>query len=226
MRLKKPKKNESGFSIMELVIVLGVVAILTVMATLSFSTEKLYEADTQALTFIDIFQEARQRSLSQRTTMRVEINRTDQVINIIDEGRNALSSADDQVIKTSRFIGTGGVFIGSTASNQSGSPAELSPTPAITFSSSVHPLSSGDSVSTLRFLRNGTVTNAGTDAIGTGSVPTGATIFIWSKYANDTSTNPTTGQMFRAVTVLSSSGLTRLWKCTTENGSCSTWKKY
>jgi Tfp pilus assembly protein FimT len=222
--MQKNKQNESGFSVVELVIVMTVVVILSVMATMALRSPKLFEADTQALVISDTFQEARQRSLSQRTTMRVEINNTRQQIRIIDEGRLPLDTSDDRVIKTTNYMGNG-VYIGTQATNQTGSPSELSPTPAIAFTNSVHPLSSGNSVATLRFLRNGTVTNAGNDAIGTGSVPTGATIYVWSKYPNDTSTNPTNGQIFRAVTVLSSSGLTRIWKCTATTGSCSNWTK-
>lgn len=221
--MRKITNKEAGYSALELVIVVTFIGILSVMATLSMSTVEVNKADHQALNLIDVVQEARQRSLSQRTTMRVEINSTDRVIQIINEG-DPLTASDDQVIKTVGLV-EGGVFVGTTPSNLSAAPTELSPTPAVAFATSVHPLSSGDSVATLRFLRNGTVTNAGNDAIGTGAVPTGATVYVWSKYPDDTTANPSTGQIFRAVTVLASSGLTRLWKCPTDNGYCSTWKK-
>lgn len=222
--MNNKNNSELGFSIVELVVVLAVITVLSVIALMSFTTEKLYQADTQAINLVDIFQEARQRSLAQRTTMRVEINQTDRVIEIIDEGRLGDDTSDDVVIKTSQFVGTGDVFVGSVPDNQNSNPAELSPTPIVAFQNSVHPHSSGDSVVTLRFTRSGTVENAGDDALGTNAVPTGATIFVWSKYPEDNSANPTTGQMFRAVTVLASSGLTRMWKCGNENGSCNTWQ--
>lgn len=215
--------SEAGFSALELIIVLVFVGILSVMATISFNSTEIEKADAQASAVIDVLQEARQRALGQRTTMRVEINLTDRVVQIINEN-NPGNANDDQVIKTNGFV-EGGVFFGTGATNVSGSPTELSPTPNVVFATSVHPLSTGDNVATLRFQRDGTVTNAGTDAIGTGAVPTGATIHVWSKYTDDTSANPTNGQIFRAITVLASSGLTRLWECPKTSGSCSNWKK-
>ncbi len=218
---KRNQRHERGFSLLELIVVMGIVIVLSLIALLSVSTARLFKADAQASALTDILQEARQGALSRRRTMRVEINATDKVIRLLNEA-SAGNASDDVVVKTINFLGKG-VFIGTKPTNLSGSPSEASPTPDITFSTSVHPLSSGDSVATLRFLRNGRVTDAGTDAIGTGSIPTGATIFIWSKHTSDTSANPTIGQVFRSITVLGSSGLIRMWKCPNVDGQCSTW---
>ncbi len=222
-KIIKVRESEKGFSIAEMVIVMTIIAILSVVAIMSFSTQKMYEADSQTLLIIDFFQEARQRSLSQRATMRVEINATLQMIRLIDE-KNGTTANDDAVIKQSRFMGNG-VYIGSKPSNVTNQPTELSPVPVTPFASSNHPLSSGNSVIVLRFQRNGTVVNAGSSAIGTGAVPTGSTIYVWSKYVSDNSTNPTTAQVMRGITVLASSGSTKMWKCLFTNGTCSNWTK-
>jgi hypothetical protein len=193
------------------------------MAVMTVSSTTRSTAETQALQLADMYQEARQRALSQRTTFRVEINATKRVIRLIDE-KIAGYPADDQVVKFTNFHGDG-VFIGSAPSNAATGPTELSPVPAITFTTSTHPLSTGDSVATLRFIRNGTVTNAGTNAAGAGAIVTGATINVWSKNPNDNSTTPTVGQVIRAVTVLGSTGLTRMWKCNLSGSSCTAWTK-
>ncbi|MEZ5425458.1 MAG: hypothetical protein R2747_04255 [Pyrinomonadaceae bacterium] len=190
---------------------------------MTFSSSKSGAAETQALQISDLFQEARQRALSQRTTHRVEINATKRVIRLIDE-LGPGDASDDKVIKFVNYSNDG-VYIGSLPSNASGSPTELSPVPVATFASSTHPLSAGDFVATFRFIRNGTVTNAGTNGWGSGAVVTGATVYVWSKYPNDGSANPSVGNTIRAVTVLGSTGLTRMWKCNLSGTSCSNWTK-
>lgn len=83
-----------GFSMVELLIVLTVITILLGISLFYLSAhERLYRPDEEALKIIDVFQEARQRSLTQRETMRVEIDLTDNVVRLIDE--NQPSTADD-----------------------------------------------------------------------------------------------------------------------------------
>ncbi len=217
------RKSEMGFSIAELVIVITIIAIISTIAIMTLSTPKMHEAESQTLQIIDFFQEARQRSLSQRTTMRVEINATLRMIRLIDEKESG-NAADDVVIKSSRFMDNG-VYIGSKPANVTNTPVELSPVPVTAYATSTHPLSSGNSVIVLRFQRNGTVVNAGTNAVGAGATPTGSTIYVWSKYANDSSTTPNKAQVMRAITVLASSGSTRMWKCLFSNEACSAWTK-
>ncbi len=217
------KESEKGFSIAEMVIVMTIIAILSVVAIMSFANQKMYEAETQTLYLIDFFQEARQRALSERVTMRVEINDSTKSIRLINEKDSTISS-DDVLIKTSRFMEEG-VFIGTLPANVSGTPTELSPVPVTAWTSSNHPLSSGQNVLVLRFKKNGTVENAGTNAVGANATPTGSTIYVWSKFMNDTSTTPTQAQVMRATTVLASSGSARMWKCLFEDGSCSNWTR-
>ena len=212
---------EKGHSLVELVIVLSVVSILSLLALMSFGSERIFKADQQSYELADVLQEARQRALSQRKTMRVEINESQKEIRLINE-QSSSSAADDVVVRTLRYQ-ENGVFIGNKPTNLTGAPSELAPIPDISFGTSIYPTSSGNKVATLRFLRNGRVTDAGIDAIGSGAITSGDTIFVWSKHINDTSGNPTDGQVFRAITVMGSSGLTRIWKCPLVNGACSDW---
>lgn len=214
---------ERGFSVIELIVVFGIIAVISVMAVFTFSSTTRSSAENQALQLTDICHEARQRALSQRTTFRVQINATRKSILLIDENTPA-TDTDDILIRTIPFS-SNGVFIGTNPSNISGAPTELSPVPAITFAPTNYYWTPSDNVATMRFLRNGTVTNGGTNGVGAGAIVTGATITIWSKYAKDTSATPTVGQFIRAVTVLGGSGLTRMWKCDLSGSSCSTWTK-
>lgn len=214
-------KSAAGFSIVELLMVIVLIAILSSIAFMSFSSTKLYDADRQALQITDLLQEARQRSLSQRNTLRVEINSTKNSVRLIDEIKSG-DASDDVVLKTSFFLNEG-VYVGTTPSNLSAGPTESSPVLPISYNTSTHPLSTSDQVAVIRF-RKGNAQNAGTDAIGTNSIPTGATVYVWSKHPTDNSTNPTVGNIIRAITVIGSSGSTRLWKCEIDAGDCSQWK--
>ena len=214
-------KSAEGFSIAELMVVITILVIVALFSFMSLGSEKLYDTDKQALKIVDLLQEAKQRSLSQRNTMRVEINTTKKSVRLIDE-RVLGDASDDREIKSISYS-ENNVYIGTVPSNMTDTPTELTPVSPITFTTSNHPLSNGDNVATMRFLRNGTVTNAGSDAIGTGAVPTGVTIHVWSKFPNDTSATPTNAQIFRAITVLGTRGSTRIWKCMTTNGACTEW---
>ncbi|MCW5958669.1 MAG: hypothetical protein KIS76_00815 [Pyrinomonadaceae bacterium] len=217
------RNSEAGFLIAEMVVVVTIIAVVSIIAVMSFSTQKMYEAESQTLQIIDFYQEARQRSLSQRVTMRVEINATKRAVRLIDE-KVPGDASDDEVIKTTAFMDQG-VFIGSKPSNVSNAPTELSPVPESAFTTSNHPLSNGDSVFSLRFQRNGTVHNAGTNGAGANSVPTGATIYVWSKHVNDNTATPVNAQVMRGITVLASSGSSKMWKCLFDGATCSSWTK-
>lgn len=217
---KTGNKSAAGFSIIELLVIVALIGILSAIAFMSFSASKLYEADRQALQITDLLQEARQRSLSQRNSLRVEINSTNNSIRLIDEMKPG-DASDDFVIRTLFFLHEG-VFVGTAPANLSAGPTESTPVLPISYSTSTHPLSIGEKVAVIRF-RKGNAQNAGTDAIGTNSIPTGATVYIWSKDPNDNSVNPTVGNIIRAITIIGSSGSSRLWKCTIDAGDCSQW---
>lgn len=239
MKLINPvSQSERGVSIVEILVVVIIIGILSSITAMSLLAPKKYNAENQTFILVDLMREAQQRALSQKKTMRVEINSTDRVINLIDENEPADADNDgvndtpiasnDQIIKTATFIESNNVstvFIGVVPANMTTSPTELSPVLPIAFSNSLHPLSLSDRVATMRFKSNGMVHNAGNDAVGTGSTPTGATIYVWSKKDSDNSANPTDADILRALTVLGSSGSTKYWKCGVVNNQCTTWTK-
>lgn len=216
-------QSQRGVSMIEMVVVLVIIGIMSAIVGSALIAPKLYAAEDQTLKLIDLMREAQQRSFTQKTTMRVEINATRRAIRLIDE-KAAANASDDTVINTVPYV-SNDVFLGVTPGNMTATPTETVPILPVTLSNSTHPLSLGNQVVTMRFRSNGTVENAGNDAIGTGAIPTGATVYVWTKRTSDTSPTPTVANVLRAATVFGSSGLTRLWKCGIVNNQCTTWTK-
>lgn len=216
--------SQQGFSVVELIIVLLVISILSVLTLMAFKGEKKFLADSEAYLILDFLNEARQRALTQHETMRVEFNKTNNTVRLISE--NAAGDAtDDQIVKTLTLQHPNYVVMDHAPSNLAGTPTDSAPVPALTFSTSVHPLSLNNQVATLRFLRNGNVVNAGSNAIGTNASMTGATIYVWMPEYSNSGTPLQSGNVIRAITVLGSTGSTRYWRCGLENGQCSDWKQ-
>lgn len=222
---QKEKKNEAGqggFSLIELIIVVLVISILSILSVLSFKAEKKYLADQQAYEIIDLLSEARQRSLTQQQTIRVEINQTRNSIRLIAENEPG-DAADDKELKSVKLQERSRVVVGVTPKNVYKSPAEMSPTPVLSFKKSVHPLSAEDTVATLRFVRTGKVVDAGSNAVGDNSVMNGATIYVWSPHYSPANEPLETGSLIRAVTVQGTSGISGFWKCSATGARCETW---
>ena len=201
-------KSEAGFSVAELMIVLVIISILTGITGYYLNQHRVaYKPDDQALQIVDIFQEARQRSLTQRETLRVEIDIVDNVVRLIDENTPATAD-DDRMIKQMTLAHANEVTIEQRPAEIFDNPLESLPVPSADFRPSIYPPSTPHRVCTLRFLSNGTVVNAGNSPTGTGSVPTGATIHIWSpnKY------QPTESEIARAITITGTTGSVRMWE--------------
>lgn len=207
MKLNKSQK-QAGFSIAELIVVLGLSLVMTTVSLYYlYSHQKLYKPDEQAALFIDMLQEARQRALTQKATMRVELDVTDSVARLIDEG-DATISTDDKIIRSFNLKSFEEVKIETRPNNVTVNPTESSPVPIITFvNSSIHPISLNHKVATLRFKKDGTVTDAGTTALGGGSNVTGATVFVWQPEK----TNANNSTITRAITIIGTTGAIRLW---------------
>ena len=216
----KKSFGEKGFSIVELIIVLS---IATIMATFSIfylsGHQKLYKPDEQSLKLIDLMQEARQRSLTQRETMRIEIDVNDSVARLIDENTPSAASDDVKIREVILFPGEL-VKINSQPPDINTLPNESMSVPAAQFSPSVYPNSVTHSVCTFRFLRNGTVVNAGTNAIGDNSTLTSATLFIWSPTQNDSNVS----EIARAITIVGATGSIRLWEYNPTSPETNKWQ--
>ncbi len=209
-----------GFSIVELLIVLTVMTILTGISLFFLSGhQRLFRPDEETLKMIDIFQEARQRSLTQRETIRVEIDLTDSMIRLIDENQPNTPS-DDRVIRSSVLLPQSDVKLNSRPPDISTNPVEIMPVPIAQFKPSIYPPSLSHNVCTLRFLRNGTVVNEGTDSIGSGAISSGLTIFIWSPKKD----NANESEIARAITVIGATGSVRVWEYNRSLTDANKWK--
>jgi prepilin-type N-terminal cleavage/methylation domain-containing protein len=209
-----------GFSLVELLIVLTVITILLGISMFYLSGhERLLRPDEQALKIIDVFQEARQRSLTQRETMRVEIDLTDNLVRLIDE--NLPNTADDdRLVKSVVLIPQAEVKLNSRPPDISTNPTEIMPIPIAQFRPSVYPASVAHNVCTFRFQRNGTVVNEGTDAIGSNATTTGLTLFIWSPKPHNSSQS----EIARAITVIGATGSVRFWEYNRNLTDANKWK--
>src|SRR5690606_27402383 len=97
----------------------------------------LYRPDEIALQISDLLQEARQRSLTQRETMRVEIDLTRSVANLIDEN-SATTADDDVVLRTITLPHPSSVTVGTRPSTIGYNPIEPQPVPNAVFVTSVY----------------------------------------------------------------------------------------
>ncbi len=209
-----------GFSMVELLIVLTVITILTGISLFYLSGhQRLYRPDEQAQKIIDFFQEGRQRSLTQRETMRVEIDLTDGMARLIDENLPT-TPGDDQIIKSMVLFPQNDVTMNVRPPDISTNPTESMPVPIALFKPSIHPLSISHNVCTFRFLRNGTVVNEGTDAVGSNATTTGLTLFIWSPKKD----NPNESEIARAITVIGATGSVRYWEYNRNLTEVNKWK--
>ena len=115
--MKNKQTLENGFSIVELLVVLVIISVMAGISAYFFNAhQKLYKPDDQSLKIIDILQEARQRALTQRETIRVEINSTLNIARVIDENTPSTANDDKEVRRVALF-GTNEVAITSRPNN-------------------------------------------------------------------------------------------------------------
>lgn len=214
--MKKPAAQK-GFSIAELLITMTILAVVSAVAIFSLSAPQKFAVDDQARRLVDMLDEARQKSLNQKTTFRVEINKTKSQITLIDENKSDTAD-DDAIVRSQPFSRQ--VVVAAKPNNVTTGPATTSPIPVPAYATSTYPLSSGNEKITFRFKTNGEVVTAGTDHIGTGSLPNGATIYIHS--TTPSTANP---ELIRAVTVLGTSGDTSIYRCKFVLGVCGNWSR-
>jgi prepilin-type N-terminal cleavage/methylation domain-containing protein len=225
VRLKRYRAKEigrgfmsRGFSLVELLVVVLVLMILMAIG-FSFITNyrPLFKPGEQTLQIADIFLEARQRALTQRRTMRVEINMTDNIVQLIDE-RNASTHQDDVVIRQLVLLSQEEVKVATPIPGVSALPPELISCPMINGCPlSVYPPSANKNVCTFRFMSNGTITDAGTNAIGANASVISGTLYIWSPRRG----NPGQFEQAYALTIVGGSGFVRMWEY---NQSSNSWQ--
>lgn len=205
------KHGEKGFSVIELLIVFVVIMLIAAFSLFAMTShKKLYKTDDQALKIIDVLRAASLRAVTQRQTIRVDINLTTSNVQMIDENLPTVST-DDVVVRTLALENVAEVKLSTAPLNVTALPPSPSNYPIAVFATSVHPLNTSNNVCTIRFSRNGSVLNAGTNALGANAAITSSTIYIWPPQDADPTRARTTGSV-RAITIFGPTGNIRFWK--------------
>jgi prepilin-type N-terminal cleavage/methylation domain-containing protein len=203
------RNSQSGFSMIELMVVVIIIAIMTGITVFSFRSNKRgYVADDEATKILSFFREAYQRALSQRQAQRITIDLNNNLIKLADMG---LLPGGDETIINRGVLSTG---VTMTQPVIAGNP--LSPPPA-PYNYAPADLSSGSI--DIYFLADGSITNA-TGFNNSSFAPVSLTFFFAP--SQQTATNPgqtvnNSGNLIRAVTLFGPTGSTRLWRFDTSS---------
>ncbi|SRR5215204_1187529 len=210
-----------GFSLFKLFAVSASFIILPgICLFLSACSEKLTLPDEQAQKILNVFQEARQSSLSEGKTMRVEIDLTDNLVRLIDENQPTTAD-DDRQLKSVALLPSKEVKLHTRPQNISMTPTEIMPVPVAQFRRSKYPASASHNVFTFRFLPNGAIFNEGTDLVGANATTVGLTLFIWSPKF----TNGNESEIARAITVIGGTGSIKYWEYKYNLSDANKWKE-
>lgn len=219
-QLTSRKIAQKGFSLIELMVVLVIISVAAGVSLFYFSAhQKLYLPDEQALKLIDMLQEARQRSLTQRRAMRVEIDMTDNTARLINEN-SASTVGDDALISQMILSAPANIVIDSKPVNISTLPDDSASFPTAQFKPSVYPKSVSHRVCTFRFLPSGMVTDAGTNELAANAAVTGATLYIWSPQKSAVNE----ADIARALTISGTSGMIRMWEYKQNSSDANKWQ--
>lgn len=204
---KRVQKNdaESGFSVVEILVVLGVIALLSAISLpYLVSFKKVYKSEDQSLKIMDVMRETAQLALTRRRTMRFEIDLTDNAMLIIDEN----GSNPDTLLKLVPLEQTKDIRMDVIPA------AVTKPNPPNYTNVAYAPDSighlqgsatiTGHSVFAARFRSDGSVVNAA-------DVPLNRNIYIWPPITPGSGTARSTLEV-RAITLFGGSGAIRYWK--------------
>lgn len=201
----KRNKAIGGFSLVELLVALTIVAILAAITLPYFNSyRKLYRSEDQALKLMDLLSETAQLALTRRRTFRFEIDVTDNVLRVIDEA----NASPDVLIKKIPLDKTADLRMdliptGVTKPN----PPNYAD---ITFAAdTVGHLENGSQVTghtvwAARFRSDGSVVNHANSL-------TSVNIYVWPPTAPGSQT-PRNKSEVRAITLFGGSGAIRYWK--------------
>lgn len=203
-------KGNGGYSIIEM---LGVAAILVILTAISipyaYNYNKLYRTEDQALKIIDMMQEAGQRALTRRRTVRFEIDLTENKMHIIDEP----TTGPHQLIRSVDLLSPHEVMVDETPSGiTTPSPPDY-PIAEFTNDNFGHTKPDGSAVTgnkvwQARYRSNGSV--IGPDST---PVPLNATLILWPPKPGDPTVANSLGEV-RALTLFAGSGAMKYWKYT------------
>ena len=183
-------RSQKGFSTIELLIVAALVVVLTGISVFMLSPQRrAYRSEDAAAQAANFLRDAYQRALSQRQTFRVQIDRANKLIQIIDE--NKLPVGDEREVRRDVLMDEVNfdppVFDGTPVAV----PAAPYNYPAATFASNVW---------TARFRSDGSVVDTNGNVMS-------ATLFF-----SPTASQNIDKRLVRAVTLFGPSGSVRVWK--------------
>lgn len=202
-------KAEHGFSVVELLVVFAVAAILLALTVFAFSGHRnAYRTEDQALHILDYVRIASNRALTQRKSVRLEINYTTNQISIIDDKGTPTNFNDDTLVRREPLEPLTRVNMYKTADFVS-QPSNVTPIPpspsnyaAATFALNTQ----SQRVWAVRFLLDGRVVDASSSP-----APVSATLMLWEPSQADAA-NAKTPKAVRAITIYGGTGVVRYWK--------------
>lgn len=203
--LFKKRRSESGFSIIELVIVLVIIAILSAISLpYIYSYKKLYKSEDQSLKVMDLMREAAQLALTRRRTMRLEIDLTANALLIIDENGAApntlIKSIPLELPREVRMDIIPAGVVKPNPPNYTDAAYSADATGHLVGGATVV----GNTVWAVRFKSDGSAVNAA-------GIPISANIYVWPPVTVG-STTPRNTKEIRAITMFGGSGAIRYWK--------------
>lgn len=204
-RLNEKRKGKSGFSIIELLIVLGVIAVMSAISLpYIVNYKKAYKSEDQALKVIDLMRETGQLAIARRRTIRFELDFTDNAALIIDENGAA---ADTQIKKIPLEMTKDVRMDILPATMTKPNPPNYNDLAATTDSRG-HLVGTttvtGHSVWMARFQSDGSV-------VSTTDVLISANIYSWPPITPGSTTARNKSEI-RAITIFGGSGAIRYWK--------------
>ncbi len=190
-------KKQSGYSLVELLIVLAILMIFLTFTMYSLSANKqLYRTDDETLRILNVLREASQLALTQRQPMRVELDATNKTIRIIDE--NLSTSTDDKEVRKVSLEKAVLVRVDAMPTNVTKPNPPNYPDAAFNAAT--------PNVLKLWFRRDGTVTDGAATPVITSS-----TIYIWEPSPTN-SAQAKDKKLVRCLTIFGTTGAIKLWK--------------
>lgn len=208
---KTIRSGKSGFSLIEVIIVLVIVSVLTAISVpYIINYKKLYKPEDQALKVMDLMREAGQMALTRRRTIRLEVDLTDNKVLLIDEDTRVVPAVHRE-IKAIPLESVADVRMDRKPTGISKpNPPNYNDVVASSYITDTTGHVSGGTTVTghkvwaLRFRSDGSVVNK------TNS-PISATLYFWTPLTPG-SPDPKKKEEVRAVTIFGGSGAIRYWK--------------